>query len=474
MPDSRGVGGEGRVGSQDTPGRRAADPSADVAAAMRPPRAVLDIARRLEAAGHETWCVGGAIRDTLLGHPHTDWDLATAATPEQVQRLFGRRTVPVGVAHGTVGVLDPRGTMHEVTTFRRDVRTDGRHADVEFGASLDEDLARRDFTINAMAYSPSRGVLHDPFGGQRDIARRVIRAVGQPADRMREDRLRALRALRFAARFEFEIEVETWRAIVGSAPFLTRLSPERVREELAKTMEQVARPSLALGRWRDSGAIAVLVPVLADIDATTLTTLDCLPAPARTEGMGPRAIARADARRAARLAALFVGRRGDRVRRALRDLRFSNAETEWIGGIGDGWNRVVGTIERSLVSGAVPSDADVRRWVAAAGPTRIATVLRVAAARWAATRAARGDAGAPTARDVRALYRRTVRSAYRDALRVGDLAIDGDDLIAAGIAPGPRIGEILKWLVTAVIADPTLNDRDRLLALAQDWRPEAR
>src|SRR5438105_1197039 len=125
---------------------------------LNPPEPVLAIARRLEEGSYEAWCVGGAVRDALLGHPHLDWDLATSATPEQVRAIFGRRrTIPVGIQFGTVGVLDDIGTLHEVTTFRRDVKTDGRHAEVEFGATLDEDLARRDFTINAIAYSPSRG-----------------------------------------------------------------------------------------------------------------------------------------------------------------------------------------------------------------------------------------------------------------------------------------------------------------------------
>ena len=161
------------------------------------PSSVRAIAERLEAAGFETWCVGGAVRDALLGHPHLDWDLATAATPDQVRKLF-RRTVPVGLDFGTVGVLDDRGVMHEVTTFRRDVQTDGRHAVVEFGASLDDDLARRDFTINAIAASPSTGEIRDPFGGRTDLEKKLVRAVGTADERMREDRLRALRAIRFA------------------------------------------------------------------------------------------------------------------------------------------------------------------------------------------------------------------------------------------------------------------------------------
>ncbi|HEY0243588.1 MAG TPA: CCA tRNA nucleotidyltransferase, partial [Gemmatimonadaceae bacterium] len=183
---------------------------------LAPPPAVLRIARTLEKAGFETWCVGGAVRDALLGHAHLDWDLATAARPPQIRNLFAR-TVPVGVAFGTIGVLDDAGIMHEVTTFRRDVRTDGRHAEVEFGASLEEDLARRDYTINAIAYSPAKKMIADPFGGQADLEKGTVRAVGVAGERMREDRLRALRGLRFAARFNFEIEHATWDAIVESA-----------------------------------------------------------------------------------------------------------------------------------------------------------------------------------------------------------------------------------------------------------------
>ena len=203
---------------------------------LNPPASVRKIAETLETAGFETWCVGGAVRDALLGHPHLDWDLATAAKPQDVGKLF-KRTVPVGIDFGTIGVLDADNVMHEVTTFRRDVQTDGRHAVVEFGVSLDDDLARRDFTINAIAYSPKTGEIRDPYDGRRDIERKIIRAVGDPRDRMREDRLRALRAIRFGARFGFDIDPATWDAIVESAPQMTRLSAERVKQEIEKTME---------------------------------------------------------------------------------------------------------------------------------------------------------------------------------------------------------------------------------------------
>ncbi|HEU4564572.1 MAG TPA: CCA tRNA nucleotidyltransferase, partial [Gemmatimonadaceae bacterium] len=264
---------------------------------LSPPEPVLKIARVLERAGFETWCVGGAVRDALLGSPHLDWDLATAAPPQTVRKLF-RRTVPVGIEFGTVGVLDDAGTLHEVTTFRRDVRTDGRHAEVEFGASLDDDLARRDFTVNAIAYSPSRHEIRDPFGGRADLERGIIRAVGDPDERMREDRLRALRAIRFAARFGFRIEPATWAAIVRSAPHLGRLSAERVKQELEKTMEQVARPGDSLRLWKTGGALATLVPALAGLPERNLCALDCLPMPG---------LARRPQRKLDRLAALFFG-----------------------------------------------------------------------------------------------------------------------------------------------------------------------
>ncbi len=265
---------------------------------LHPPTTVLEIAQHLESEGFEAWCVGGAVRDALLGETHLDWDLTTSATPDDVRRVFGaRRTIPVGIDFGTVGVLDRAGTMHEVTTFRRDVKTDGRHAVVEFGASLDEDLSRRDFTINAIAYSPKLDELRDPFGGRRDLGAKLVRAVGDPDARMREDRLRALRGIRFAARFGFTIDPATRRAMDASAPYLGRLSPERVKQELDKTFEQVCRPSDALSIWKKSGAFAALIPALAELPAQALTVPDFAARPGSE---------RRPARRAIRYAALLA------------------------------------------------------------------------------------------------------------------------------------------------------------------------
>jgi tRNA nucleotidyltransferase (CCA-adding enzyme) len=422
---------------------------------LDPPPSVLEIARTLTRAGHETWCVGGAVRDALLGQAHLDWDLATAATPGEVQRLF-RRTIPVGVEFGTVGVLDAAGVMHEVTTFRRDVQTDGRHAVVEFGASLDEDLARRDFTINAIAFEPESRRLHDPFGGVEDLRRRVVRAVGDPEARMREDRLRALRAIRFASRFGFEIEERTWSAIVASAPHLTRLSMERVQQEIEKALTQVDRPEAAFRRWRSSGAFAAVAPALATIGDVALATLDCLPRATRPE--------RAQ-RTVNRLTALVLDLQPAAARALLRELRFSNERIRWIGDTLERWHALASSLRATLATSARPSDATVRRWVAVMGRTRVGALLRVAAARFAAERAA--GTVAPSASAMRSLYRRAWRAAFRDPVEIGDLAVDGADLMKAGIPAGPRVGAMLRALLDWVLEDPARNSADLLLARAR-------
>ncbi len=223
------------------------------------PAPVVAIARRLEEAGHATWCVGGAVRDNLLGIPNKDFDLATAATPDVVRRLF-RRTIPIGVEHGTVAVMDETGAAHEVTTFRKDVRTDGRHAEVQFGVALEDDLARRDFTINAIAYHPIRHEWRDPFGGERDLAAKVIRAVGEPRQRFREDYLRIVRALRFAARFHFVIEPATWEAARAEVAGLEHLSAERVRDEWFKGLTGARSPAELVRLWAEIGALESWLP----------------------------------------------------------------------------------------------------------------------------------------------------------------------------------------------------------------------
>ena len=399
------------------------------------------------------------MRDALLGHPHLDWDLATSARPQQIRNLFPR-TVPVGVAFGTIGVLDDEGVMHEVTTFRRDVRTDGRHAEVEFGASLEEDLARRDYTVNAIAYSPEKKQLADPFGGERDLEQKILRAVGTPSERMREDRLRALRGLRFAARFHFEIDDATWKAIAASAPHLGRLSAERVKQEIEKTMDQVDQPGRAFEMWMSSGAFTSLIPELANLSAIDLKTIDNICKPS-IEGR--------PARRVMRLIALFSSVPHGAVPGILRGLRFSNADASWIGTIITHWQLMQKEMRHSMVGGTEPSDAVLRRWAALAGRTRLASVLRLASARWGAER----DAGlvAPSAERTRSVYRRAVRIAYRDPIEIGDLAVNGRDLEKLGIT-GPAVGRTLRSLMETVINDPAANSRHDLLSLAVNLKKQ--
>ncbi len=432
---------------------------------LDPPEVVRDIVKRLEEAGYETWCVGGAVRDALLGHPHLDWDLATAAKPEEVRKLF-KKTIPVGIEFGTVGVVDHNNVMHEVTTFRKDVQTDGRHAVVEFGVSIDDDLARRDYTINAIAYSPSKDQIRDPYHGRKDIDDRLIRAVGAASDRMREDRLRALRAIRFAARFGFDIDRDTWDAIVESAPDLPHLSAERVKQEIEKTMDQVRFPSKAFAMWRDTGAFGALIPSLAAITDRDLAPLDHLRRPL---------LPGRPMRRSTRMAGLFASVPGATVRKVLKDLRFSNSDTEWIANLVERWQQLGPSMTGALLKAEeiyaadpwgeqYPPSSMLRTWAASAGRTRLAPLLRLADAFWWAGRKA-GDP-APYKQTVASVYKRAITIAYRDPITLADLVIDGNDLAKIGVT-GPAVGIMLRKLLDAVITDPRMNSREQLLKLAQ-------
>jgi tRNA nucleotidyltransferase (CCA-adding enzyme) len=272
---------------------------------------------------------------------------------------------------------------------------------------------------------------------------------------MREDRLRALRAIRFAARFGFQIETKTWDAIVESAPDLGRLSAERVKQEIEKTMDQVPLPSRAFAMWSKTGAFDTLIPTLAMVTEQQLAPLDHLRRPL---------LSGRPHRKSTRIAALFAAAPPERVRPTLKGLRFSNAETEWIGSLIDRWDRLKSEMNAGMGAYKPPTDAVLRRWAAEAGRTRLAPLLRLANAHWLASREV-GEP-APTQARIASVYRRAIRIAYHDPIEVADLAIDGNDLQKLGIT-GPAVGTTLRKLLEVVINQPGKNARDELLEIVK-------
>lgn len=438
--------------------------------ALHPPDAVRDIAARLRSHGHQAWAVGGALRDALLHLPAVDWDIATSARPDDVRSIF-KRTVPIGVEHGTVGVLWKDGVMYEVTTFRRDVETDGRHAVVAFADSIEEDLARRDFTINALAWDPATGELRDPYDGLRDIGDGVVRTVGSAADRFAEDYLRVLRAMRFAGQLGYTIEPDTWAALERAAPNLTKLSAERVREELFKVLGKTREASRTLQLYQRSGALAELYPELAatvgvqdtedgdDVWQRSLRAVDAV-SPARLQvrlaallhGVGMPAAQT----RSLRGGYTFVGHEamGARMTAALLErLRASNADIERVS--------TLAGLQSMLFPPDAP-DTGIRRWLQHVDPVRVHDLFRLRIALWRAQPVQGGE------EDLRLRWRRAheVMLAH-PVLTTSGLAIDGRDLKALGLRPGPEFGTLLRTLLDRVVDDPALNTKEQLVALAR-------
>lgn len=414
----------------------------EATARLPAPAAVLWIARTLERHGFDTWAVGGAVRDALGGHPSGDWDLTTKARPKDVRRIF-KRTVPVGIDHGTVGVLARDGTMYEVTTFRRDVETDGRHAVVSFADRIADDLARRDFTVNAIAWHPLTERIYDPFGGRGDLERGRLRTVGDPEERFREDYLRVLRGLRFASRFGLEIEQETWDALRGVVRELPGLSAERVRDELLKVLDQDPRPSRGLELYADSGALQELYPELEAIRAQTvdptgpsLWALTCAVLDALPTGNA-----------LLRLGALLKPLDRDAAAAVLFRLRLSNAHVD----------RTLRIVAAPPLPDREAPDEDFRRWLSGVGRDVWPASARVELA----AALARRELGVSVQRDAAAVVAAWRRARQvRDAgppLAVGDLAVDGRTLIRLGLRPGPHFGEILEDLLDWVLEDPARN-----------------
>ena len=419
----------------------------------------------LHKAGYAAYVVGGCVRDSLLGLTPHDWDLCTSALPQQVMELFGaQRCIPTGLQHGTVTVKQS-GALYEITTFRTEgTYTDGRHPDeVHFVPDVREDLARRDLTINAMAYNEKEGLV-DPFGGQADLQSGIVRAVGVPRQRFTEDALRILRLYRFAARFGFAIDPPTAQAAQELCAHLDCVSVERIEEELAKLLSAPAPAA-----YLNEKILSVVLPELSpEALAAAKPVVDACPAGAENLPV--------------RLAALLLSLGEDGIRRTLKRLRCSNALIEEAAVLvrearGCDGSFLFGhdsghSIARPIAFGnRVPPQRTVLRETTVTpgftiyarrllGRYNLCTVQRIAAL---------GTALQPEhAADFAALSELAEQlDADGVCCRVSQLAVNGRDLMAAGVPAGPGIRKVLEALLDGVIREEYPNERQALLAAVQ-------
>lgn len=445
----------------------------------RIPPEVKKVASTLEAAGHEAYLVGGCVRDLLLGKEPKDWDITTDATPDRIQALF-----PHSFSNnpfGTVGVVtesgNPTTEVVEVTPYR----TEGPYHDfrrpleVSFSATLEEDLARRDFTINALAYSISRETLVDPFDGRGDLERRVIRAVGDPQQRFKEDALRMLRAVRLAAELDFAVEGETLAAIAQCAPLLTHIAFERIRDEFFR-MVASPNPAIALSLLRQTGLMHFVVPELEatyDVGQNRTHIYDVFEHLVRsTQHAADRNFPLT-----VRLAALFhdIGKPATKAYDPkLGDYTFYNHEVVGAAITKRALDRLktprelrdaVVTLVRWHMFFSDPEKitlSAVRRIIQRVGKERIWDLLHL-------RMCDRIGSGKPKEQPFRLRkYIAMVEQALRDPISVTMLAINGHDLMERfHVKPGPVIGWVLHALLEEVLEDPSRNTRDYLFARAQ-------
>jgi len=431
------------------------------------PPAVLRVLRELGTAGRRSWVVGGAVRDLLLGrerHDPNEFDVATPATPEEVTRLF-RRVLPTGIEHGTVTVLEG-GARVEVTTFRGEgAYVDGRRpSSVTFHTDLEADLARRDFTVNAIAWDPLAAELRDPCGGLADLRRRVIRAVGDARERFAEDGLRPLRALRFASELGFHLEPRTRGAIRPALAVVRQVSKERVAEELSRLLTG-AHAASALPLLERTGLLGEVLSPLAGLSRARVRHAVAVAAAVRARpGGGRRGEEERERCRLLRLAGLLHVVPGRSAMQAVVELRLPN-------------RLAVGVAEMlgagpCLSEGGAPfpeSPAEVRRWLSGIGAGRAEDVLGL----WEADARHQGAASRRAAAKVRGLRRRVSAALRaRPPLAIPDLALDGRAVMRLlGISGGPAVGEALRHLLELVLEDPAQNEASRLEAALRDWRP---
>jgi tRNA nucleotidyltransferase (CCA-adding enzyme) len=415
------------------------------------PAPLLEILRRLGEAGHRSYVVGGAVRDLLLHRPRaaTDFDVATPATPQEVTALFAK-VVPTGVEHGTVTVV-AGGLAVEVTTFRGEgAYVDGRRPEsVTFHRDLDADLARRDFTMNALAWDPLGGEFHDPHGGRADLGRRRVRAVGVASERFAEDGLRPLRAVRFAAQLGFDLDPATRRAIPGALPVVRRVAVERISDEVGRLV--VARDAArGVALLRATGLLEAVLPDLAAVEPRLLEH-------------AARVLGRVDPAPELRFAALLhvLGAAAERVLASLRQPRRVIEE--------------VGALVRAHACrvdsppGTIPStSAEVRRHLSRAGPARAEPLLALARAEASSLPPARARAARAQVKKLEREIAQIRRE--RPPLTAQELALDGRAAMRIlAVGPGPHVGEALRHLLDRVLDRPDLNAPDVLEEELRRW-----
>ena len=432
------------------------------------PEEVKVILHTLQGAGCEAYAVGGCIRDSLLGRTPDDWDITTSARPEETKALFGK-TIDTGIQHGTVTVMR-HGRGYEVTTYRVDGEyEDGRHPkEVTFTASLEKDLKRRDFTVNAMAYNEEDGLV-DLFGGRQDLERKIIRCVGEANERFEEDALRIMRAVRFSAQLGFTIEERTKEAIRGHADRLRQVSAERIQMELTKLVTS-PNPDFLRIAW-ETGITAVVLPEFDRLmEQPQNNPHHCFSVGEHT--LHAMRAVRPD--KCLRLAMLlhdvakplclttdeagidhFHGhaQKGERIAaQILKRLRYDNHTTELV-------SRLVKWHDAAIE----PEKKAVRRAASRMGKDLFPLILEVKAADLAAQSDYRRAEKQEWLEQLRGLYEEIEREG--DCLTIKDLAVNGRDLMRAGMEPGPQLGRTLQGLLEIVLEDPEKNTKEYLLSL---------
>ena len=440
------------------------------------PAQVKEIARILNMEGFQCFLVGGSVRDSIMGFTPKEYDIATDAKPEDVQRIF-KYTIPTGIKHGTVLVI--LDDMHvEITTFRSDGNySDGRHPDrVEYTASIEDDLPRRDLTINAMAYNVLDGALIDMFDGMKDIKNKIIRSVGNPYERFTEDGLRIMRAIRFATKLNFNIEKETFDAICRSTGMLASIAYERIREEFNGILIS-DNPFRGIELLRKTGILALIMPELMqgfgvaqnrfhkyDVYYHILHTIQAVE-PLETEELTLLV----------RLAALFhdiakpmvqkkVSKQEEPVyynhevvganvaKKIMKRLKYSNAEIDFVALL---------VRQHMFYYQDEWTDGAVRRFMRAIGIENIKPLLKLREA----DRLGSGNRKDKESKAIPKLLARIDKIIKEEnAITVKDLKINGNDLMKEfNLKPGPIIGKILNYLLDLILDEPNLNDKEKLI-----------